>query len=280
MQATIQYIKDELSGYYPETEIQSFVRLIIEHVCNMSFTRFILRKNELLNPSVKIKVREIVERLKKSEPIQYILGETEFFGMRLKVAPGVLIPRPETEELVQWIINLNRLKDPSILDIGTGSGCIALALKKNIGAATVSAVDVSEEALGIAESNASMHNLNVNFFRADILNFRKYNWQQYNIIVSNPPYVRELEKIQMEKNVLQYEPANALFVPDDDPLLYYRFIKDCSAKYLQKNGLIFFEINEKFGNDLAILFEKSGFKNIEVAKDIHGKNRFLKCTKQ
>ena len=280
MQATIQYIKDELSGYYPETEIQSFIRLIIEHVCQLSFTQFTLRKNQLLDSSSVNEIREIVNRLKQSEPIQYILGETEFYGIRLKVTPAVLIPRPETEELVQWIDKLNILKSPAILDIGTGSGCIALALKKELTNSFVSAVDTSANALEIAKENALKHNLNINFINADILNFENYNWQQYDLIVSNPPYVRESEKKSMDKNVLNYEPQNALFISDNDPLLFYRNIKNFSKKYLRRNGLIFFEINEKFGKDLAILFKDSGFKNIEIIKDINEKDRFLKCAKQ
>lgn len=280
MQATIQYIKDELSGYYPESEIQSFIRLIIEHVCQLNFTQFTLRKNQLLNSSSVNEIRRIVDRLKQSEPIQYILGETEFYGMRLKVTPAVLIPRPETEELVQWIIELNKLKSPVILDIGTGSGCIALALKKVLTNSLVSAVDTSGYALEIARENAVEHNLNIDFICADILTFENYKWQQYDLIVSNPPYVRESEKRLMDKNVLNYEPENALFVSDEDPLLFYRNIKDFSKKYLRRNGLVFFEINENFGKDLAILFKDSGFKNIEIIKDINGKDRFLQCAKQ
>ena len=280
MRATIQFISKELNDYYPESEIQSLIRLIIEHVCHLSYTEFVLKKIETLDSSTKKKVEKIVERLKHLEPIQYILGETEFFGMRFEVTPAVLIPRQETEELVQWIIKMNKLKDPYILDIGTGSGCIALVLKNKIKAASVSALDISKEALDIARHNALVHNLDVNFFRADILNFKKYNWHQYDLIVSNPPYVRELEKKQMSDNVIQYEPAKALFVPDDDPLIFYRGIGEFSKKYLRKNGMLFFEINEKFGSELTIWYRESGFKDIELVKDLHGKDRFLKCTKQ
>jgi release factor glutamine methyltransferase len=207
------------------------------------------------------------------------LGETEFFGLRLKVAPGVLIPRPETEELVQWIIDLVKPADPSILDIGTGSGCIALALKNELKNAQVSAVDFAEHALEIARKNVRMNQLEVEFIKADILNWQNYNWELFDVIVSNPPYVREQEKKAMQPNVLKFEPEKALFVSDDKPLVFYREIARFAQKYLKDEGELFFEINENLGEETVELLQGENFSDVELKKDLHGKMRMLKCRK-
>jgi release factor glutamine methyltransferase len=279
MEATIQYIEKELRGSYPQTEVRGFTRLILEHVCGMNYTQQVLRRNEIIDSSSKGKIEKIVQRLKSYEPIQYILGETEFFGLRLKVAPGVLIPRPETEELVQWIVDSIKPAAPSILDIGTGSGCIALALKNEMKNATVSAVDFSEQALEIARKNARINQLEVEFIHADILNWQTYNWQQFDVIVSNPPYVREQEKKAMQPNVLEFEPGKALFVSDDKPLVFYREIARFARKYLKDEGELFFEINENLGEETAELLQDENFSDVELKKDMHGKMRMLKCRK-
>ncbi len=279
MQATIQYIQRELAEYYPDSEISGFIRMIFEKVCGLDYTGFILKKHDKINaPSVE-KVKEIVERLKLYEPIQYILGETEFYELKLKVNPEVLIPRPETEELVQWILETNKLESPKILDVGTGSGCIALALKKNIKSAFVTAVDVSEGALKVAGENAVLLNLDINLLKTDFLNFEEKSWEKFDLLVSNPPYVRQLEKEQMQPNVLNHEPEKALFVTDEDPLVFYRRIGEFAFEYLNDEGYLFFEINEQFGAEMVELYRKFGFKDIRLKKDIHGKDRMFCCTK-
>lgn len=275
MQRTIQYIEKELAGLYPKTEITGFIRLIFEAVCGMNFTEFILQKDKKIPAEHFVEIQTIVERLKKSEPIQYILGETEFYGLKLKVTPDVLIPRPETEELVQEITREKINSNPAILDIGTGSGCIALALKKMLPNAVVSGLDISKKALEIARLNAKRNGLKVDFFEADILNWGERQWHKYDVIVSNPPYVRESEKRQMEANVLHFEPEKALFVSDDEPLKFYQSILNFADKHLTKNGWLFFEINEVFGSEIEELMQEHGFTNIQVKKDTRGKYRMV-----
>ncbi|MBT3385074.1 MAG: peptide chain release factor N(5)-glutamine methyltransferase [Prolixibacteraceae bacterium] len=275
MKATIQFIEKELDGLYPSIEIQGFIRLIFENVCQLSYTDLVLRKNDRINSLAKEQIQIIIKRLKKFEPIQYILGETEFVGLKITVNPAVLIPRPETEELVDWIIRLADLKSPGILDIGTGSGCIALAIKSQMQAANISAIDISEEALIVAKQNAIQNKLEVDFFLADILTWEDKKWGDFDVIVSNPPYVREMEKKKMHTNVLGFEPAKALFVPDSDPLIFYQRISEFAIKYLKKGGWLFFEINENLGKEMIQLIQNLGFKNIQIRKDINGKNRML-----
>ena len=280
MQATIQYIEKELADHYPKSEVKGFVRLIFESVCGWNYSEQILKRNERVNSPEITRVKEIVQSLKVYEPIQYILGETEFYGLNLKVTPSVLIPRPETEELVQWVIEMNSFDAPRILDIGTGSACIALGIKSQISSANIHGVDISDKALEIANENAILNNLDVNFFQVDILNWEKYNWGSYDIIVSNPPYVREIEKPQIQPNVLKYEPENALFVSNDNPLIFYSRIADFAQSYLVNNGNLFFEINEYLGEEMCNLLKHKGFVDVELKKDINNKNRMLFCRKK
>ncbi|KAF0238208.1 MAG: protein-(glutamine-N5) [Prolixibacteraceae bacterium] len=279
MKATIQYINSELAGFYPVSEIQSFIRIIFEAVCGISFTGQIIRKNEKISLTDFEKIKSVISRLKNFEPIQYILGETEFYGLKLAVNPSVLIPRPETEELVQWIIKRNWPENCKILDIGTGSGCIALALKKQLNNVDVFGIDISENALEVAKQNAIKSNLDVGFFQADILKWKHCNWQIFDVIVSNPPYIRESEKQQMHNNVINFEPANALFVPDENPLVFYRPIASFAHKHLSDNGMLFFEINENLGSEMNEMLIESGFAEIEIRKDINGKDRMVSCRK-
>ncbi len=279
MEPTIQYIQKELKNLYPAEEIRGFIRLIFEHVCQMSYTEQILRRKEHLDEACKSKIEAIVKRLKTFEPIQYILGETEFLDLSLRVNASVLIPRPETEELVQWIIDSGHPSLSSVLDVGTGSGCIALALKKRFKSARVTAVDFSEEALNTARENARKNRLNVEFFRGDILNWEKTNWEMTSLIVSNPPYIRKEERKMMAPNVLDYEPEHALFVPDCDPLIFYREIAGLAAQKLRKKGWLYFEINENSGTQMEELMKKAGFLKIELKKDIRGKIRMLRAQK-
>ena len=279
MQTTIQYVEKELGDLYPNSEIQAFIRIIFEYVCGLDYTGLLLQKDKSLSRTDRRKIEGIVQRLKKFEPIQYVLGETEFFGLKLKVSPDVLIPRPETEELVYWMSKSSWPSNPVFLDVGTGSGCIALALKRRIPNAKIFAADISEQALKIADENAISNDLEVEFIHFDILKWKERSWPFFDGIVSNPPYVREFEKTQMQANVLEYEPKTALFVKDDDPLLFYREIGYLSRKYLKPKGKLYFEINEGLADESIQLLKNMQFKQIEIKKDIHGKNRMLKAVK-
>ena len=215
---------DTLKGLYPLEEIQSFFNILSEKYLNLSRIEVALNPDRTFSKTEAEKFRKAISRLKKHEPIQYIIGETEFYGLPFKVNKHTLIPRPETEELVEWILDNSefRIQDSELLDIGTGTGCIAISLAKNLASANVSALDISEEALKIASKNAEINEVKVDLFQMDVLNTKTLP-QQYDIIVSNPPYVRELEKKQMQQNVLNYEPESALYVSNEDPLLCYRW---------------------------------------------------------
>jgi release factor glutamine methyltransferase len=240
-----------------------------------------------LHPDFEIDTMQLLQwetvlaQLKSEKPIQYILGETEFYGLSFLVNENTLIPRPETEELVDWIIESQKLKVKSqklkILDIGTGSGCIAISIAKNLANADVFALDVSDSALQIAQKNAQRNNVNVIFLQQSILETNDLG-TTFDIIVSNPPYVRNLEKIEIKKNVLDYEPHLALFVEDTDALLFYRKISDLALKNLSKSGELFFEINQYLGKEMTNLLKEKGYSNIELRKDIYGNDRMIKAS--
>jgi len=277
MQAAIIHIRSELQGLYPDTEIKSFSNLIIEKVSGFSRTEIIVNKNTLFSVEQRHVIENFIEKLKEYVPIQYILGETEFFGLPFQVNESVLIPRPETEELVDWIRNENdRNANPGILDIGTGSGCIAISLKHEFTNATVDAFDISEKALETAQNNATLNKLEVNFSKVDILNTPEME-QKWDIIVSNPPYVTELEKSEISPNVLDYEPHLALFVPDNNPLLFYRSIAIFAQQHLKPRGKLYFEINRQFGKATVDLLTAMGFGNVELRKDISGNDRMVRA---
>ena len=280
MQKNINYIKQTLTPIYGQHETSAFVRWIMHALLGYSSTDILMNSNRVLSEDITAEVKQIVERLKRFEPIQYILQSAEFYGLNLYVDPNVLIPRPETEELVSLIVNSKNSYAPKILDIGTGSGCIALSLKKAIPNADVWACDVSEAALSVAEKNARAHNLDVNFFRCNILATDTINeFTVFDIIVSNPPYVLQSEKKQMQENVLSYEPHLALFVEDDDPLLFYRAIALFAQKHLNSSGVLWFEINENKGKEVEEMLVKSSFCNVHIFSDIYGKHRFVKAEK-
>ena len=273
-----QFIQ-ELTSFYDVGEAESFFYLILEE-------RQKLKRIDLaLNPDLTFSNEEIqnwnsiLNQLKKEIPIQYILGKTSFYGLDFEVNPAVLIPRPETEELVDWIIESLRVEYRTqkikIVDIGTGSGCIAISLAKNISNGQVFAIDVSEKALAIAQKNAQSNEVNVAFIEKNILETDDLK-QQFDIIVSNPPYVRELEKEEIKKNVLEYEPHLALFVDDNDALIFYKKIAELAQKNLSPNGQLFFEINQYLGKEMMDLLEKMGFKNVELRKDIYGNDRMIR----
>ena len=269
----------ELSILYPETEIQSFFTILIEFKLHLSRIQLALEHNfELDNDDFEF-LQNALLKLKNQIPIQYIVGETAFYGLMFKVDKNVLIPRPETEELVEWIVlnhkNSNLLK---ILDVGTGSGCIAISLAKNLPNTEVFALDISVEAINVAKNNALMNQVKVEFILADILKIEKLA-TNFDIIVSNPPYVRELEKSQMQQNVLSNEPHIALFVKDENPLLFYGKIAELAKNHLTENGVLYFEINQYLGPETIELLKSKGFKNIELKKDIYSVDRMVKCLK-
>jgi release factor glutamine methyltransferase len=273
-----KYFFDALSKVYPKTEIQSFFNLLFEYKLKLSRVEIALQPETTINKNELDFLQKAVFYLKKEIPIQYIIGETEFYGLKFTVNKNVLIPRPETEELVDWIIASTPPNDQiKILDIGTGSGCIAISLAKNLPNSTVYALDISAEALKIAEQSAKKNNVFIHFFEADILNLNELQ-QSFNIIVSNPPYVRASEKLQMQQNVLANEPHLALFVEDNNALLYYDKIANLAKKQLAKNGQLFFEINQYLGNETVELISLKGFKNIELKKDIFGVDRMVKAS--
>ena len=277
MQAAIIHIRSELQGLYPDTEIKSFSNLIIEKISSFSRTEIIVNKNTLFSEKQRHVIENFIAKLKEYIPIQYILGETEFFGLPFRVNESVLIPRPETEELVDWIRNENdRNANLGILDIGTGSGCIAISLKHEFTNATVDAFDISEKALETAQSNATLNKLEVNFSKVDILNTPEME-QKWDIIVSNPPYVTELEKSGILPNVLDYEPHLALFVPDNNPLLFYHCIAIFAQQHLKPKGKLYFEINRQFGKATVDLLTAMGFGNVELRKDISGNDRMVRA---
>ncbi|NLP56671.1 peptide chain release factor N(5)-glutamine methyltransferase [Lutibacter sp. B1] len=271
----------ELSNLYPLTEIQSFFNILIEFKLNLSRVELALQPNLEFSKNEFDFFQEALSKLKKEIPIQYILGETEFFGLKLKVNNKVLIPRPETEELIEWVLKNSKLKTQNsklnILDIGTGSGCIAISLAKNLPNAEVYAIDISSEAIKIAQKNAKINKVSVNFIETDILKIEELQYT-FDIIVSNPPYVRELEKEKMHQNVLANEPHLALFVENNNPLLFYDKIADLAKSYLTKNGNLYFEINQYLGKETVDLLKLKGFNTIELKKDLFDVDRMIKAT--
>jgi release factor glutamine methyltransferase len=277
--AVIKRIKDDLSPFYSQEEIKGFISLIFEHLLGLSRLQVHLQQHEQISEAKLTEFKEIVDRLKNFEPIQYILGETEFYGLRFKVNPSVLIPRPETEELVDWVLKDYQNNHINILDIGSGSGCIPIALAKNLTHAEIEGWDISEEALTTARENALINNVRVHFDNRDILKWQTYKLPKlYDIIISNPPYVTLSEKESMLPNVTEHEPHLALFVPDQDPLVFYRKISDFALCHLNPGGQLYFEINEKLGIDLEILLTSKSFKDIQLKKDINGRDRMIRCT--
>lgn len=278
MKSGIASIRKELTGIFSREEIESLIFLIFEKLKGYSRTQFLLAKGDKLSEKELGEIDKIVSRLKNHEPIQYILGETEFYGLQFYAVSGVLIPRPETEELVQWIIQENQLLAPNILDIGTGTGCIAISLRKNIEQAVVIACDISPVCIETARRNAERNSTQVSVFEYDILTGApEVSFPELNVIVSNPPYIRETEKLMMEMNVLEFEPELALFVPDEKPLLFYERIADFALLHLKNRGQLYFEINEAYGNECREMLRQKGFSNVELKKDINGKDRMIRA---
>ena len=270
-----------LDSMYGKEEVDSFFFMLIESYYGVSRIQLAMDPDYAIDGSEKI--LNALELLKQQKPIQYIIGETEFYGLPFKVNDHVLIPRPETEELVAWVLKKNDGNNPiNILDIGTGSGCIAISLAKNLPNAKVYALDVSAEALKIAKQNADLNDVNVEFIEADILKTedgRQKIVAKFNIIVSNPPYIRAQEKELMKANVIDNEPHLALFVKDKNPLLFYEAITQFASNNLTNEGQLFFEINEYLGNAMIELLNDNDFRNIELKQDIFRKDRMIKGEK-
>ena len=274
---------ESLKGIHDENEVESFFFILTEYLHNLKRIDLALNTKFEISEAEVQKWEAIISELKTEKPIQYIIGETWFYDSKFYVNEHTLIPRPETEELVDWIFATEKKNDKkeklTILDIGTGTGCIPISLKKNLPQAEVSAIDVSEEALKVAQRNALENKVEINFILQNILETEDLK-QQFDIIVSNPPYVRNMEKQEIKKNVLAFEPHLALFVEDNDALLFYRKIAQLALKSLTPNGLLFFEINQYLGKETVELLENLGFKNIELKKDIYGNDRMIKgCLK-
>ena len=275
-----------LTGIYPATEAQAVVRMLLEELAGLSLADLYAGGIDRLDDAQRQQIERAMARLEEGEPIQYVLGRAYFCGRSFAVAPGVLIPRPETEELCRLIMNTHPSESLNILDIGTGSGCIAITLALEMPDAEVEAVDISPEALAIAEANAARLGAKVSFHQYDILSEdspplgRGRGWvapstPKYDIIVSNPPYICERERADMERNVLDYEPHTALFVPDDDPLLFYRTIGQKALTMLAPGGILCFEINPLYCDQLIELLRSQGYGEVEAVSDSFGKRRFV-----
>ena len=276
------FFNEALSAIYPKTEIDSFFFILMEEKLKLQRIDTVLKPDFLITEKNLIDLKTIVKRLQKEEPIQYIIGSTEFYGLPFLVDKNTLIPRTETEELVSWVLDEikvltnNKITELSILDIGTGTGCIPISLAKNLTSLNVFAIDISPEALLIAKQNAILNKVIIEFIELDILCAKSLP-QEYDVIISNPPYVRELEKEEIKINVLENEPHLALFVADENPLIFYNKIADLAKQQLSENGMLFFEINQYLGKETLNMLVKKGFKNIQLKKDLFGNDRMIKC---
>lgn len=265
----------QLTKVYEKEEAKAILKILIEDITGLNAPQQAIHLDMVLTDVQLNQLRTFLQRLLKEEPLQYVLGYAWFYDLKLKVNPQVLIPRRETEELVQWVIDTYQNKAPKILDIGTGSGCIALAIKHHLPKAEVAGWDVSKGALEIAEENAAANKLDILLERKDILKFQDTSNNKWDVIVSNPPYVLDSEKEKMHTNVLAHEPYSALFVEDENSLIFYRAIGSFAFQNLNKGGLLFFEINESKGQETVKLLHKTGFKNILLRKDLQGKDRMI-----
>lgn len=272
-----QIIYDELSGYYTRSEVSALTRIIATEMLGVAQMTYFLKDDVTLKAEQEAMLFNAIERLKKQEPIQYIQGYSDFCGLRFKVTPATLIPRPETSELVEWVAS-EATGNERILDIGTGSGCIAISLAHKLPESNVTAWDISTAALAVAAENSRNNGTEVTFERVDILSYEPKSAQFY-IIVSNPPYIKENEKSTMHNNVLDWEPHTALFVPDSDPLLFYRTIAEKGLQMLVPNGTLYFEINRAHGTETMKMLADYGYTDIELRKDFADNDRMIKATR-
>lgn len=274
-----QYFTDEMSLLYNGEEARQLFYLTVEHISGWNRSQLLMNKDHTLDQETLVSYKNTLAALKEGKPLQYIFSEAWFYGLKFKVSGSVLIPRPETEELVEWILEDVAASDipvSSMIDIGTGSGCIAIALKNNLPQAEVSALDVSAEALAVAAENAVSNDTSINFIQSSIIGY--HTAVKYDIIVSNPPYITEDERAAMHENVLQYEPHLALFVTNENPLIFYKSIADFALEQLRPGGKLFFEINEYLGKEMVDMLTGKGFNYIELRKDMQGKERMICCS--
>lgn len=269
----------QLKEIYIENEIDSLFFIALEYVTSISKIEYILQKEEEIFEEKLIELKFILEELTKNKPIQYITKNAYFYGLNFYVNEKVLIPRQETNELVDWVLmSVTHSKPIKILDIGTGSGCIAITLKKNLPLSEVFAIDISNEAIQVAQKNANDNEVEINFLQKNILEINDLK-SNFDIIISNPPYVRELEKLEMAPNVLDNEPHLALFVPDNNPLLFYEKITEIALKNLTEDGMLFFEINQYLSEETKKMIENKGFKNVTLRKDLQENYRMILAKK-
>lgn len=280
MKRIIKAIKDELGSCYPTGETAALTRIISTEILDIPQSTFYLKDDVTLTPRQETLFYCTIERLKKHEPIQYIIGYCDFCGLTFKVTPDTLIPRPETSELVEWITEEQKEKEKEvkILDIGTGSGCIAITLSDKLPGCNIAAWDISPGALAVAEENNRSNGTEVTFSQVDILVYQPQG-EMFDIIVSNPPYIKENEKKSMEANVLDWEPHTALFVPNNDPLLFYRTIAKKALVMLTSGGTLYFEINRAHGAETAEMLQSLGYIETELRKDLAGNDRMIKATR-
>jgi len=270
----LPFFKRELLEVAEQREITSWAYITINYLLGYNRSDCIINSNEELSSEILTRLHQIIKDLKINKPLQYILGKTEFYGLEFKVNKHTLIPRPETEELVDWILQEDF---ESAIDIGTGSGCISISLAKN-SSAKISAMDISVEALKIAKENSGNNQVIIDFIQKDIL--KADTLPEVDLIVSNPPYVLNSEKVEVKNNVLEFEPSMALFVEDEDPLIFYKKISELAFMSLNDNGKLFFEINEQFGNEIVSMLSHIGFVDIELKKDANSKDRMIKSVKK
>lgn len=274
MNKIVAYIRSRLQPYYTAEEVSALSRIVCCDLLGQAPTDYYLGKDIVLSSKKEQELEDILQRLSRFEPLQYIEGRTLFLGREFWVAPGVLIPRPETEELVELMLK-EIPADARILDVGTGSGCIAISLAKELPDTLVTAWDVSPEALSVARANARKLQADVRFVECDVLACQVDEVGLYDVIVSNPPYVTEAEKADLEPNVLQWEPSLALFVPDDDPLRFYRRIAVLGRDMLADGGRLYFEINRAYGREMVEMLRAMGYVGVRVEKDLSQNDRFV-----
>lgn len=272
-----QYALQELKDTYNEHEIKYLCSHLFSKMLHCTNIEIHLKKHELLDKRFVDNFVEVVAELKKGKPVQYVLGETEFLGLDFHLNSNTLIPRPETEELVMWMVKSGLQAGNRVLDVGTGSGCIVVVLGKMVPGLELFGVDISSEAICQAGVNARENEVEVTFHERNILDYEKWEWGSFDAIVSNPPYVRVSEKVLMHERVLGYEPHRALFVTDEDPLVFYRVIAEFGLSHLKPGGLLFFEINEAFGQEMVDLLSGMGYQEVELRKDIHERDRMIKA---
>lgn len=273
----LKLFQSALNDEFNDREKKQIGKMFLLSYLNMSTADLVLRKNEYVDDTLWEKFKLAIETINAGEPVQYVLGKAYFYGLELQIDKRALIPRPETEELVDWVLE-SISPVATILDIGTGSGCIALALKDNLPEAKICGVDESEDALSLAQSNAELLQLDVKLKKADALNLSAYFNRKWDAIVSNPPYIPKSEAKEMKPHVVNFEPEMALFVPDEDSLLFYREIAHYAKEHLTENGMLFFEIHEYLANDVVDLLDEFGFSKVEIRKDLQEKERMVRAS--